>query len=221
MIIKALVIHAVMFLNAFPDPQGISKELSPCELVLLWQPSYSKHCGGQFGSFCQVCDKPTVTNLCTCVQKVSMTNYMDKIIEDFPEDIVGSSPLPHTENLFNVQDVAEHKLLPKSQAIQFHHTIAQLLFIATWTCCDIQTAVVFLTTRVKQPDEDDWGKVKQVLKYLARTRSLPLCLSVDNLTILKWYVDASHGVCKECKGKNGAGMTLGKGAAICFSQKQY
>lgn len=67
-IIKALVIHAAMFLNAFPDLQGISKQLSPHEFVLCWQLSYSKHCRGQFGSFCQVYDKPTVTNtqdLCT------------------------------------------------------------------------------------------------------------------------------------------------------------
>jgi hypothetical protein len=29
---------------------------------------------------------------------------------------------------------------------------------------DNQTAVAFLTTRVKSPDEDNWGKLKQVLK---------------------------------------------------------
>ena len=31
-VIKALVIHAVMFINAFPDKQGISQELSIKEL---------------------------------------------------------------------------------------------------------------------------------------------------------------------------------------------
>ena len=30
---------------------------------------------------------------------------------------------------------------------------------------DIQTAVAFLSTRVKSPDEDNWGKLKWVVKY--------------------------------------------------------
>ncbi len=36
------------------------------------------------------------------ILKVSMTNYMDKIIEDFPEAIIGSNPSPHTVNLVNI-----------------------------------------------------------------------------------------------------------------------
>jgi hypothetical protein len=39
---------------------------------------------------------------------------------------------------------------------------------------EIQTAVAFLTTRVKNPDEDDRGKLKRVLKYLNGTRYLKL-----------------------------------------------
>jgi len=57
---------------------------------------------------------------------------------------------------------------------------------------DIQTAVAFLTTRVKSPDEDDWGKLKRVLKYLNGTKYLKLRLTMDNPGVLKWYVDGSH-----------------------------
>jgi hypothetical protein len=63
---------------------------------------------------------------------------------------------------------------------------------------DIQMAVVFLTTRVKSPDKDDWGILKCVLKYLNGTRYLKLKLSVDNLWLLKWYVDGSHNVHWDC-----------------------
>ncbi len=58
----------------------------------------------------------------------------------------------------------------------------------------IQTALAFLTTRVKSPDEDNWGKLKQVLKYLNGMKYLKVNLSVDDLGLLKWYVDASHNV---------------------------
>ena len=58
-IIKALVLNAVMFNNAFPDKHGISQELSPREIVLRWQLSVEKHMRAQFGSFCVAYDNPS------------------------------------------------------------------------------------------------------------------------------------------------------------------
>ena len=58
------------------------------------------------------------------------------------------------------------KYLIPERTEQFHHSVAQLLFICGEEQRDIQTPVSFLTTRVKKPDEDDWGKLKGVLKYL-------------------------------------------------------
>ena len=66
--------------------------------------------------------------------------------------------------------------------------------MATRARRDTQTAVAFLTTRVKKPDKDDWGKLKPVLKNLNGTTYLKLKLSVDNLGMPKWYVDGSHNV---------------------------
>ena len=102
----------------------------------------------------------------------------------------------------------------------FHHSVAQLLFVATRVRRDIQTAVAFLTTRVKKPDEDDWGKLKRVLRYLKGTLHMKLKLSVENLGIIRWWVDASYNVHDDCKGQTGAMMSLGKGAPISFSRKQ-
>ena len=72
---------------------------------------------------------------------------------------------------------------------------------------------------MKNPDEDNWGKLKRVLKYLNGTRYLKLKLSVDSLTMLKWYVDGSHNVHWDCKGHGGAMFTLGKGATSSYSRK--
>ena len=80
--------------------------------------------------------------------------------------------------------------------------------------------VSFLTTRVKAPDEDDWGKLKRVLRYLRGTLYLKLRLLVDNLTSSIWQIDAAHGVHWDCKGQTGAAMTLGKGAVISNSWRQ-
>jgi hypothetical protein len=80
--------------------------------------------------------------------------------------------------------------------------------------------VAFLTTRVKKPDEDDWGKLKRLLKYLKGTKHLKLTLSVDSLSKVLWWVDASYNVHDDCRGHTGAMMSLGKGAPISFSRKQ-
>jgi hypothetical protein len=91
--------------------------------------------------------------------------------------------------------------------------------MATRARRDIQTVVAFLTTQVKDPDEDDWGKLKRVLKYLNGMKYLKLNLSIENLGVLKWFVDGSHNVNWDCKGHGGAMFTMGKGATSSYSRK--
>ena len=83
---------------------------------------------------------------------------------------------------------------------------------------DLQTVVLFLTKQVKSPEEDDWGKLKRVLKYLKGTLHMKLVLSVDNLTTIRWWVDVSYGTHSDCKGHTGMMMSLGKGAAMNMSR---
>eukprot|EP00804_Cyclotella_cryptica_P010072 CCRYP_018045-RB/>CCRYP_018045-RB protein AED:0.27 eAED:-0.33 QI:0/-1/0/1/-1/1/1/0/595 len=150
--------------------------------------------------------------------KVSMEGYTKEIIDSFPEVIRGTSATPAADHLFKTRE--NGKKLPEEQAAAFHRTTAQLLFLGGRARRDIQTAVAFLTTRVKVPDEDDWGKLKRVLKYLNGTMDMGLHLSVENLGIVRWYVDASYATHEDCKGHTGAMMTLGGGAAISISRKQ-
>ncbi len=126
---------------------------------------------------------------------------------------------PAADHLFNIRPPDEARILPESQAIAFHHTTAQLLFLSR-VRRDIQTAVAFLTTCVKTPDENDWGKLKRMLKYLFGMRFLKLSISTDSLFILQWYVDASHQIHDDCKGHTGALLTLGAGAILSSSNKQ-
>jgi len=96
-----------------------------------------------------------------------MTEYLSKVIADFPEEIIGKAATPAGDYLFKVRD--EGRKLNDEQVDAFHHTVYQLLFAANRARHDIQTAVSFLTTRVQAPDKDDWGKLKRVLKYLNGT----------------------------------------------------
>jgi hypothetical protein len=138
----------------------------------------------------------------------------------FSEHLGAKATPPAAEHLFKVRDESETQLLPEEQAQDFHHAMAQLLFLSSRVRRDIQTAVAFLCTRVKQPDEDNWGELKRVLKYLKGTRGLKLTLSVDDVSIIQWWVDASYAVHEDCGGHTGAMMSLGEGAVTSFSTKQ-
>jgi hypothetical protein len=48
---------------------------------------------------------------------------------------------------------------------------------------------------------------------------MKLNLSANNLTCLRWSVDAFHAVHNDCRGHTGAMLLLDKGAAISFSNK--
>jgi hypothetical protein len=66
--------------------------------------------------------------------------------------------------------------------------MVQLLVDTNRARCDIQRAVSYLSTRVQELDEDDWGKLVHVLKYLNGTRYLKLILHADDLIFaIHWY----------------------------------
>ena len=97
--------------------------------------------------------------------------------------------------------------------------MARLLFISSRPRRDIQTATSFLTTRVKAPGEDDRGKLERVVKYVYGTRRLKLTLSIDLLSMVKWYVDGSDRVYWDWKGHAGVMMTLGEGSPSSYLWK--
>lgn len=73
------------------------------------------------------------------IAQISMCSYINKILEDFQVAIISSSQTLHTNNLLSIQDEKGHTPLSESQTIAFHHTIAQLLSVATCIRRDIQT----------------------------------------------------------------------------------
>jgi hypothetical protein len=91
-------------------------------------------------------------------------------------------------------------VLREEQARAFHHAVAQLLFATARARNDIQHMVAVLMTRVKSPDEDDWIKLKRLLKYIRGTIYMPLALRADSLNIVKWWVDASYATHGDCRG---------------------
>jgi len=63
--------------------------------------------------------------------EVYMFKYLKNVIEEFSEIIRGRAAMPAHDKLFEIRDEADAKKLNKEHALAFHHTVAQLLFMAT------------------------------------------------------------------------------------------
>ncbi len=92
---------------------------------------------------------------------VNMIEYIKTIIGNFPEEIITTRVSPAADHLFTVRDRTKATPLPEEQARAFHHVTAQVLFLSARVRHDIHPCTVFLATRIKSPDEDDWGETKK------------------------------------------------------------
>ena len=83
---------------------------------------------------------------------------------------------------------------------------------------DLLTLISFLTKHFREPDEDDWGKLKRDLKYLKGTLHLKLVLVIVYMETIHWCFDASYGTHYDCKGHTGMMMAMGFGALMSISK---
>ena len=148
-----------------------------------------------------------------------MIKYLQKVMDEWPEELTSSKINPANDHLFTTRDDEKREVLSEEMASQFHRPTAQLLFLTMRAKPDIQTAVSFFTTRVKEPDMDDWGKLRHTLMYLKGTLHLKRRLSADSLSHILWWVDGSYGVHWDSKGHTGALMSMGRGAIVNISRK--
>jgi hypothetical protein len=109
--------------------------------------------------------------------KILMTQYINEILDELPIDMSGEAPTPAAQYLF--QSNQDARKLDNEGKEMFHWNVARLLFLSKWARPDLQTVVAFLCTRVKEPDEDDYKKLCQVMRYLQLTKDLPLILEDD------------------------------------------
>ena len=96
----------------------------------------------------------------------------------------------------------------------------QLMYLSQCGRPDIRTAVAFLSSRVSNPDQDDYMKLGKVIKYLESTLHLTLRLQVDESNLLQWWVDAAYATHSDMKGQTGATFTMGHGSIYSNSLKQ-
>ena len=85
---------------------------------------------------------------------------------------------------------------------------------------DIRTEVAFLSSRVANPNQDDYMKLGKVIKYLESTIDMTMRLHADETNLLQWWVDVAYANHQDMKGHTGATFTMGHGSIYSNSLKQ-
>jgi hypothetical protein len=150
--------------------------------------------------------------------KLDMTDCVNKILDEMSEEMDCTATSPAAAYLFQIVEGIEP--LNERTSEFFHATAAKLLFLCKRGRPDIQTTIAFLCTQVQQPAKHGYNKLSRVIKYLRKTSGLVLCLSAENLNIIKWWVDASYGVHHDMRSHNGGAMSIRTGAIYSTSKRQ-
>jgi hypothetical protein len=94
--------------------------------------------------------------------KITMFDYIDEILTAFdkaePKE-GGAKTSAASDSLFKVGESCVK--LAQNKAVEFQNLVAKTLYATKRARPDTCTAIAFLTTRVREPDKDDWTKVVQ------------------------------------------------------------
>ena len=110
--------------------------------------------------------------------KFSMPNYVQGVLDGAPPDMDGVAITPAASNLFAIRRDADQ--LDNERTEVYHHITAHLLYLCQCAWPDLQTTMAFLSTRVTQPDVDDWKKLTRCIWYLRDSKELYLTLEADD-----------------------------------------
>ena len=126
---------------------------------------------------------------------------------------------PVVNHIFKVDDA--YVKLCETEKIILHQLVEKILFLSNHAQPDMQPKITLITTIVRNPDEDNWKKLRRVLSYIYATiNSVKLHLNVNDLNVVHWWVGALYGTHPYLKGQTGAMISIGKGCVTSVSKKQ-
>ena len=92
------------------------------------------------------------------VVQFKMFDCIDEALKETPEDLPkNAAATPAASHLFNTNDAAPK--IDEQSATLCHHATAKMLHLCKRARPDLQTAMSFLATRVREPDVDDCKKL--------------------------------------------------------------
>ena len=124
---------------------------------------------------------------------ISQSTYLDKVLKKFKMDqskkgflpVLQGVKLSQTQCPTTAEDREKMKVIPYASVIGF------IMYAMLCTRPDVCLAVSLAGRYQSNPGVDHWTAVKNILKYLKRTKEMFLVYGGDEELVVKGYVDSS------------------------------
>ena len=113
---------------------------------------------------------------------LSQSNYLDKILKKFNmlESKKGFLPMQHGTKLSKSQCPSSSEELERMSRIPYASAIGSIMYAMTCTRPDVSFALSMVSRYQGNPGESHWIAVKNILKYLRRTKDMALVYGVKD-----------------------------------------
>jgi hypothetical protein len=154
---------------------------------------------------------------------LSQSTYLDKILKKFKMDQSKKGFLPVVQDVrlskTQCPTTAEDK--EKMSVIPYASAIGSIMYAMLCTRHDVCLAISLVGRYQSDPGVHHWTTVKNILKYLKRTKDMFLIYGGDKELVVKGYVDASFDTDPDdSKSQSGYVFILNGGAVSWCSSKQ-
>jgi hypothetical protein len=154
---------------------------------------------------------------------LSQSTYLDKILKKFrmDESKKGFLPMLPGKVLSKTQGPATAEERERMNQIPYASAVGSIMYAMLCTRPDIAHAVSLTSRYQSDPGMEHWTAVKNILKYLKRTKDMFLCYGGDQELVVTSYTDASWNTDPDdSKSQSGYVFILNGAAVSWMSSKQ-
>ncbi|KAK1611446.1 hypothetical protein QYE76_035119 [Lolium multiflorum] len=153
---------------------------------------------------------------------LSQSTYLDKILKKFrmDESKKGFLPMLPGKVLSKTQGPATAEERERMSQIPYASAVGSIMYAMLCTRPDIAHAVSLTSRYQSDPGMEHWTAVKNILKYLKRTKDMFLCYGGDQELVVTSYTDASWNTPDDSKSQSGYVFILNGAAVSWASSKQ-
>ncbi|KAJ9551376.1 hypothetical protein OSB04_015421 [Centaurea solstitialis] len=154
---------------------------------------------------------------------LSQSTYLDKILKKFnmSESKKGYLPMQHGIRLSKNQCPSTSEELDRMSRIPYASAIGSIMYAMTCTRPDVSFALSMVSRYQGNPCESHWTAVKNILKYLRRTKDVFLVYGGKDELRVTGYTDASFQTDRDdSRSQSGWVFLLNGGAVTWKSSKQ-
>jgi hypothetical protein len=153
---------------------------------------------------------------------LSQSTYLDKILKKFrmDESKKGFLPMLPGKVLSKTQGPATAEERERMSKIPYASAVGSLMYAMLCTRPDIAHAVSLTSRYQSDPGMEHWTAVKNILKYLKRTKDMFLCYGGDQELVVTSYTDASWNTDPDDSKSQSGYVFILNGAAVSWSSSK-